>query len=95
MSESTERQELEELIQMPGWSRLRAYAETEWQGQLGDKLAQAVGATDDALALQQLRQILVAKREIARLLQWPVDRVAALKRAEPPAIAGSSRRGRL
>ena len=69
-----------DLVQSPGWDRLTAYAKQRWldtgyQEQLIRILDQQ---TDAVEAVNKLRQMVAAAREIQRLLDYPTARVAAL-----------------
>ena len=76
---------LERGLASPFWALFRGYVDQEWGagGQRFEsilaKLADA--AQDDAVTLGQMRQIAVARREILRLLQWPVEELKRLSHA--------------
>ena len=100
------REELEELVKSPGWLRFREHVEREWGTRdtgggirFEQAAAKAANLTDDATAINQLRQITVARREVHTLIQWVYD---ALKQAtkedrelQPVGPVDWSRRGGL
>jgi hypothetical protein len=80
------REDLEQLVATAGWQRFREYAAKEWgtreQGggarfTMAARQAADLNAEQDAM--QKLRQVCVAQREIHTLIEW-VD--ATLKDAE-------------
>jgi hypothetical protein len=95
-----EREELEALTQSSGWTVFQSYVESEW-GAGGRRFLSAVKAAsdneDDKNAVAFLRQIIVAQREIQKLLLWPAERLKTLQSTELE-LAGErdySRRGGL
>ena len=74
----SEREDLEGLLLHPGYLRFAAYARKHWGDEITALLRTAVNDTNDANALQKMRQIIVAKDAIDRLLAWPEERIAAL-----------------
>jgi hypothetical protein len=78
---SDEKEDLSALLRSTGWLRFARHIEKEWTDKFGAHVAAAVGDSDDAVALQKLRQITVAKREIERAMRWPKDRIAELDRS--------------
>lgn len=99
MNQPNEFEDLQALLQSPGWLRFARHAETEWGEKLQDKLTRAVGDTDDAQALAKLRQVMVAKTAIETLLRWPKERLSQLEQAsntrEREQTVTLSRRGSL
>ena len=103
-----ERDALEGLLHHAGWTLFWAHVDQEW-GAGGARFERTLMGLaerdeDDAVVVQQMRQIAVARREILRLKDWPSTRLRQL--AEPaasdgddrrpplaPALAGHSRRG--
>ena len=101
---------LQSLMDHPGWKVYDAHVEREWgaggvrfEGQL-NKIADST--VEDVLALRQIQQIAVARREILKLRTWPTEEVSRLKRLREPApeptlrpfsqeLVGQSRRGGL
>ena len=99
MTHPNEHEDLDALLKSQGWLRFAQHAESEWIAKLEDKLKMAVSDTDDAQALAKLRQVMVAKDAIQRLLRWPHDRLAQIQQAsenrERAEAIPLSRRGRL
>ena len=105
---SDSREPLQDLVDHPGWALFVAHVEREW-GAGGRRFEHTIdqiadGRGEDALQLRQMQQIAVARREILRLLAWPVEEVArlrtpagdhAIRRALPPELVGQGRRGSL
>jgi hypothetical protein len=95
-----EREELEALTRSEGWKMFQSYVESEW-GPGGrafiDAVTKAADNKADADATAFLRQIIVAQKQIQRLVKWPEERLGALK--QPELVAAGpvdySRRGRL
>lgn len=92
----TEEQEhLDALVHSEGWRIFRTYVEGEW-GMGGQRFLRGVtdaasNATPDAT--EQLRQILVAQREIQRVMGWAGERLKHL--GKPELVASGGRRGGL
>jgi len=108
---SSQLDSLASLLDHPGWQLFREYVDREW-GAGGERFESRLNQiadsdADDAKVLQHLRQIAVARREIRRLLRWPMEEVTRLRAAHTseaqntprPALAEGltphSRRGRL
>lgn len=71
------REDLDHLVHSPGWLRFRQHVEREWgtrEAGGGIRFEQATekaaNLTDDNTAINQLRQITVARREIHGLIAW-------------------------
>lgn len=98
--DSTEREDLDALTRSDGWRLFSEYCLSEW-GPAGTRFHSAVKTaadhTNDADATAQLRQIIVAQREIQKLLAWPAERLKYLTQSEPELATGRdySRRGGL
>lgn len=75
-----EPEDLDALLGHPGWLRLTAYAKKRWSDEVTTLLRGAVNDTNDAAALQKMRQIIVAKDAVEALLKWPEERLAELAR---------------
>lgn len=102
--------DLQTLIESPGWKAFEAHLLAEW-GAGGKRFEQTVdrfadSREEDRFVLEQIRQIAVARREILRLVQWPVEEIARLKHLDQetdgslrrplaPELVGQSRRGSL
>ena len=76
---SDQSEPLTDLLDHPGWLAFVQHVQAEWgaggtrfEGTL-NSLADA--RDDDAVVVQQIRQIAVARREILRLLSWPAEEV--------------------
>jgi len=96
MSENSEREDLDQLVNSAGWKRFMDMVEQDW-GRGSDRFLEAVtnAAKGDNVHLQDhLRQILAAQREVMAVIQKPVTR---LKQLQQPAFVtvGQSRRGGL
>lgn len=90
---TTEKDDFENLVKSPGWLRLRAHAKQQWTDDLATQMRAAVGTADDVLALQKMRQVIVAKDAIERLLQWPDDQLKKWAVAAEPFVARVTRTG--
>lgn len=98
MSE-TEREDLDALVHSDGWRMFRDHVVSEW-GTGGHRFLKGVkDAADNTTpgATEQLRQIIVAQREIDRMLGWPDERLKQISKPELVASGGmlSQRRGGL
>lgn len=99
---AAELEALQGLIQSDGWKIYEAVVGKMWgdtDGN-GERFLQAVSGASkagDADAMAQLRQIIVAQREIQLVMKWPVERVKQLTQASQPgpALVHPSRRGSL
>lgn len=87
----TEREQLTDLIQSPGWLRLKAWAEAEYGPAL---LARVAAEPDEMKALQALRASHAITGAIQVVLSWPERQLAKAAQQEPVAV-GPSRRGGL
>ena len=96
MSDATELDDLDALLTSPGWARFSAHLIAEW-GPAGQRYQQAVKlaaskAGDDAV--HQLRAVLFAQDELAKLLMWPAEQLSKLRmRGTGPMSLSDSRRG--
>lgn len=104
MAENVELEALDQLISLEGWQRFRNLVAEEWgtpeNGGGSQFLAavKAAAALNDADATAQLRQIIVAQREIHKIMEMIPQRVAQMKRTKlgPESDAAPlSRRGAL
>lgn len=102
--------DLHDWITHPGTKLFFAHLEQEW-GTGGLRFEASVNKfadslQDDPIVLQQIRQIVVCRREMLRLKGWASEEVQRLKRNEEkpsanvrpelaPELAGMSRRGSL
>lgn len=96
MDNTLERENLEALTQSDGWRTFTDYVNAEW-GPGGrafiDAVTGAANGTDNGTAMAHLQQIITAQKLIQRLMQWPEERLKALKAPELQQIY--PRRGRL
>lgn len=83
--DNSAREDLDALVQSAGWMRFVEHVQREWGSRehgggvrFEQATEKAANLTDDALAISQLRQITVARREVQALMRWPYD---ALKQA--------------
>lgn len=95
----SEREELDALVNSDGWRLFTSYVQSEW-GSGGrafiDATEKAADQKADADAMAYLRQIIVAQRQIQRLVRWPEERLKQLATPElVPAVTDYSRRGTL
>ena len=75
MTSTEERESLEELIGMPGWHVFVTHVIREWKGEgYQARMASAFAAND-----QSPRIVHEVSKELLRILQWPRDRIGALK----------------
>lgn len=99
-----EREELDALIRSEGWAVFRRYVAREW-GSEDDgggvrflaAVRQASSERAEADATEKLRQIVVAQREIHRVMAWVDERLKQLTKKDPAEAraAAMSRRGAL
>ena len=96
MTENAEREDLEQLVNCPGWGRFLSMVDEQW-GAAGARYRDAVtnaARGSDADAINQLRQIIAAQREIQLVMGMVEHRLKLLK--QPQLVtAGQSRRGGL
>jgi hypothetical protein len=85
----TEKEELEAFLTNPVWLRMKQYAEKTWRGELDNHVRAAANDTNDQAALQKIRQIIVAKDAVERLIQWPEERLARVRLEAEPRLVGS------
>ena len=78
---TSEKEDLENLLKHPGWLRLKAYATKHWQDEITSHLRAAVNDNNDLAALAKMRQIIVAKDAVERLMAWPDERLANMRAA--------------
>ena len=77
----------------PFWQLFRDHVEREWgaggqrYARLLEQLADETG--DEKVLLNQMRQVAVARREIQRLLQWPIEEMKRC--AESPVESAPTR----
>lgn len=90
MSDITD--DLDALINLPGYQRFHAHVVEEW-GPAGKRFQQSVfAAADSPDATAKLREVIFAQQEIGKLMAWPQE---VLSRAKADAVgpAPGSRRG--
>jgi hypothetical protein len=97
--ENPELEALDHLVHSEGWRVFREMVNKDW-GPAGERYISAVNNTmrvgDEVSAVQQMRQVIVAQREISAVMQMPETRLKQLKQAEQrPELVGQSRRGSL
>lgn len=92
-----EQRDLDNLLKHPGWLVLTNYGRQEIESRLNAALANAANSTDDALALNLVRQCVAVKQAIEAFMSWPASRLKVLQQAaaqrEP--VSQLSRRGDL
>lgn len=97
--DSNVREELDALVGSLGWRLFVDHVNSEWgaAGKAFDAaVTQAANSTDNATAMAHLQQVIVARREIQKLLTWPQEQLKQLKAPElVPAVPDFSRRGNL
>lgn len=100
------REDLDHLIHSPGWLRFLAHVKQEWgtrEGGGGIRFEQATekaaNLTDDITAINQVRQITVARREIHNLIAWVDEQLKKATKEDqelvPVGPVDHSRRGGL
>lgn len=100
MNDVTELDELQSGLTSGFWQRFRKHAEQEW-GTAGETYQAAIRnavqgpAGNEAEAVQRLKAVAMTQAAVIRLLGWPDERVAQIKkRVETDKLAmGPSRRG--
>ncbi len=78
MIHDQEREDLDALTKSPGWHRLVSWATNDMAQRLAQHTESAANLTDDLAALNQLRQVIAAKRAVDVMLQWPTTRLKEL-----------------
>lgn len=95
----SDRESLDALLSSDGWRLFTAFVDAEWGAGGRAFIAAVTGAangTDNATAMAHLQQILVAQREIQKILQWPEEQLRAMRQPELVAATHDySRRGNL
>jgi hypothetical protein len=84
MTHDQEREDLAALVLSPGWLRVKQWATTDLHARMTQATEGAANLTDDLAALNQLRQVIAAKRAVEVVLNWPAERVAKLTTAAEP-----------
>lgn len=90
------REVLEDWLQHPGTTLYFNHIEAEW-GAGGKRFEGAVNTyadsrEDDPAVLRKIQQIVVCRREILRLKEWPGEEVRRLKNLEGPPLPSNPRR---
>jgi hypothetical protein len=97
VSDPDELKDLEELIQMPGWARIKAMLQDDY-GPTGkryiDRLEQLVNNENREQALANVQLIVAVRKEIEGFFRGVEARVKTLQAARNP-VASMSRRGPL
>ena len=81
----SEQEDLDALVTSGGWVLFCQHVQQEWGTTEGGgavflaAVKAAASVTSDAEATAKLRQIVVAQREIHKLLAWSAERLAYLK----------------
>lgn len=99
MPENTELEDLDQLVNCPGWSVFTAMVEKQW-GRASDGYHDAVEKAakgDNPHAADHLRQILACQREILKVMAMVPNRIKLLKQGEKkgPLATMFGRRGSL
>lgn len=87
---SDEKEDYTNLVKSPGWQRLQAWAQRELKAQMEQHIENVANQADDARALAQLRQVIVARNMVDRVLAHPEEhlkRIAQLEAQAPPSLA--------
>lgn len=79
---ASEQEDLDQLVRSQGWLRFKQFVSKEWGDQLEQHLLAAANDREDSIALQKIRQVLAAKREIDRMVLWPTERLSTLELAK-------------
>lgn len=82
-----ERAEWDELLQSDGWRRLVREEERYWREQIGAHIEACAAESDDAMALNKMRQVIAAKRAVERVLSLPKERLRALGAVREPSLS--------
>lgn len=98
MAENTEYEDFDQLVNCKGWHRFVEMVNKDW-GPAGERYVAAVNATmkigDEIAAVQQMRQVIVAQREIGHIMQLVPNRLRQLKPETQAREFVGSRRGSL
>lgn len=78
MTHDQEREDLDALVKSPGWHRVKQWAKEDLAARMATATEGAANLTDDVAALNQLRQVIAAKRAVELALNWPDDRLRKL-----------------
>lgn len=92
-----EQRDLDNLLKHPGWLILTTNAHKEIDARMSNALANAANGTDDALAINQVRQVVAVKQAIEAFIGWPESRLKVLtaSTAQTTTTPQLSRRGNL
>ena len=97
MTEHAEREDLEQLVSSAGWGRFLSMVDEQWGSggaRYRDAVTSAARIGADADAINQLRQIIAAQREIQLVMGMVDHRLKLLKQPQLVPV-GQSRRGGL
>ena len=75
----TELQELDGLLQNPGWLRVRRWIEEEFLLRCLEDIEKAYEITDASERETRIMQIFAGKRTARTIVDWPEKRIARLK----------------
>lgn len=73
-----EQRDLDNLIKHPGYHLLVKHGSEEIEARLNTALANAANGTDDALAINQVRQCVAVKQALEAFISWPESRLKVL-----------------
>lgn len=74
-----EHRDLDNLLKHPGWQLLTTNATKEIDARMNNALSNAANGTDDALAINQVRQVVAVKQAIEAFIGWPASRLKVLE----------------
>lgn len=98
MSDTTELNDLQSLVECPGWPRLKQRLMTEW-GPAGNRYVQALERVandpDPGQAAQNMRMVIWVRKEIEGFFMGIEGRLSTLKAKDKPVEPSMSRRGSL
>lgn len=77
-----EQRDLDNLTKHPGWLLLMKHGREEIEAKLQIALTNAANGLNDALAINQVRQVVAVKQAIEAFLEWPESRLRTLKANE-------------
>ena len=78
MTHDQEREDLDALVTSPGWLRVTQWAKEDFAARMTQATESAANLTDDVAAINQLRQVIAAKRAVELVLAYPRQRMKAL-----------------
>lgn len=68
-----QRRDLDDLVKHPGWLRIVQIEQDWWAMTIDSQLRACANETDDAMALNKMRQLIAAKQAVQRFIDRPKE----------------------